>query len=272
MSVPYYVYLRKSALAGLNGPKLAAACGISRADAERVVRSKVPQAVYLLHSAEAAERAVRTLKARRLEAFALTPDTLKNFQPLPVQRAVRDASGVSWWGKDFCLPPGTKIRMIVTGKIQGEWRSTSKPVVPVARRVRGRGRGRREVEVREQGDSLRIAPGRGEEAFCCLIAGVQTAAILFETEFEYETLLPRLAPTRSGNFRETARVAHSLHPGAVYDERLYRFPTVAKDVRIGSWAAEGRTDVSRSSQSGWTGRREISLACLIYLEAFGPGA
>jgi len=250
MAASYLVYLRKATLENVPAQRIAAACRLSRADVDRLIHSRMPQAALVYSTEDAARRAVEALRASGLDAFATTFDALRAFEPVPIRRVSRGPEGLSWWGDSFCIPPHARIRMVVTGKVAGEARTTG---------------------ATPRGAAQRVAPGRGEESFCCLIESVRAAAIVYESTFDFASLLPRLEPTRTQNFLKLVEAARLSFLEAAFDDRLYRFPAAAKSLS-GTWAPEaGMADVGQTSLSGRTSRREVALACLIYLEAGGAG-
>ena len=98
MALPHLVYLRRHAIGLVDARSLAAAAGIGRADAERIIRSKVPQALGMFKSRDGARRIVDKLHAAGLECFHITQEDLAHFRPSLLEYATRDGDEFAWEG------------------------------------------------------------------------------------------------------------------------------------------------------------------------------
>jgi hypothetical protein len=116
----YLVYLRAGAP---DATVLARAAGLARADAERVIRSRVPLPVAVCDSVEAARDAVLRLREAGTDGFVITPEALRRFVPRPLARAERTSLGLRVYGPfdEVDLQPGD-LRMLVFGRIRQEVR------------------------------------------------------------------------------------------------------------------------------------------------------
>ena len=270
MAPPHLVYLRRHSLGLVDGRSLAKAAGIGRADADRIVRSKVPQAISLTKTRDGARRMIDRLAAQGLEAFHVTQEELALFRPLILEHATRDESGIAWEGPGCWIGPGTEVRMIIVGRLQGESIGTPKPAPASRLRVR---RGRRVPPPTPDPAPRRVSAGPVEEGFCCLVQDVRTASMFLESRFDYEKSLPKLAGTRSGNFKLAVELAKQAFPMSGFDERLYRFVQPSRNLAHGNApVVQGLRHPSFGPSTGLTSQREMALSCLVYLETYGPGA
>lgn len=269
MPARYHVYLRRQTLGTITADALAAECGISRADADRILKAKVPQAIRVEDSAEAADDTVAALRTRGFDAFHATPDELRAFSPQPVDRAERTEAGLVWRSGETRL--SWAPRMIVVGKIHSEVRRTQRSGMGVGAGVAAgfaltgmpmmvRGREREVTETT-----------RSEEAFCCLMRSRDEAGVILENGFDFRSALDRVEHVREKNFRKVVDLARGAYPDALFDDRLARYPQAVRlfaEARVESGLITHRT---QTVEAGSTAARTMAAACLIFLEACGPG-
>jgi len=249
--VPYFVYLKH---ASSTQPAALLACGVSRADVDRILKSKLPQAVRVEESEEAANGAIADFRAKGLDAFAVTPQRLHGFTP---------ARCKTW------PPPIDGVKMIILGKIHRESRSvTSSNIDPLAGAAIGYGVGGIPLSIR-QTDRESVSISKEHESFCCLIADLEKAVALMESGFDYKGALDRVELTRERSFLKVVGKARESWPTARFDDRLYRFPASVRMLGKGATISAGPLlTVTKQTQAGSTEERAWATAMLLFLEAF----
>jgi hypothetical protein len=249
--VNYFIYLRHVSSVQ---PAALQACGVSRADVDRILKAKLPQAVRVEESEEAANRAIAELRARGLDAFALTPQQLHDFAP---------ARCKTW------PPPIDGVKMIVLGKIHRESRSvTSSNIDPLAGAAIGYGAGGIPLSIR-QTDRESVSVSKEHESFCCLVADLDKAVALMESGFDYKGALDRVELTRERSFLKLVSKARETWPTARFDDRLYRFPASVRMLGKGAAVSAGPIlTVTKQTQAGSTEERAWATVLLVFLQAF----
>ncbi len=253
MPARYHVYLRRTSLESADPRALAAACGASRADIDRVLKSKIPQAVLVEETPEAADAAVAGLRERGIDAFRISPDDLRAFRPRPILR----------------LPPES-AQMIVVGRIHTESRTTTRSGLdPYAGAGVGYAVTGFPMMARSLVDREQVSVRKDEESFCCLFKNREHAMLILERSFDYRAVLGSLEPTTERNFRRVVEMARTANRDAHYDERLYRYPAAVRLLGGRGRSSGSIVTVAQQVEEGSTGERAMSAALLIYMEAFG---
>ena len=272
MKQTYLIYLRRESLPRATPELLAAALGVSRADANRVVRSKIPKAIAACDAKEEARAMLRSLRGHGLEGVAVTLEALKRFQPVPVERGRRRGRAIVWSASagPALLKPDD-VRMIVVGKIHEKTETrTTVSVNPTFMSGVGMGLMMGPCTGTGFGDRESSQIVRGEESFCCLFKSREEAYLVLETRFEYRSLLPKLEITRERSFLSVARMARETYPGAVYDETLYRSPAAVRMLAASMGNLGGdAVAVVRAVRKGSTAQKAMMVTGLLYLQAFG---
>ena len=272
MKQTYLIYLRRKSLPRATPELLAAAIGVSRADANRVVSSKLPKAIAACDGREEARAMLRSLHGHGLQGVAASMEGLRQFQPMPVERGRQKGHAIVWsTSAGPALLKPDDVRMIVVGKIH-EKRETSTTVRVNLGLLSGVGMGLMGGPFRRtsfgEREGLKIV--RGEESFCCLFKSREEAYLILETRFEYRSLLPKLENTRERSFLSVARMARETYPGAVYDETLYRSPVAVRTLPASMGNLGGDTvAVVRAVRKGSTAQKAMMVTRLLYLQAFG---
>jgi hypothetical protein len=250
--VPHLIYLRHTAIVSSD---TLARCGVSRADADRILKSKLPQAIRVEDTAEAAGRAISELRAAGLDAFVVTPQRLREFSPLLCK---------AW------PPPIDCVRMIILGKIHRESRTvTSSNVDAVAGAAIGYAVGGAPLSIRSTNRES-VSVSKEQESFCCLIADPRNAVALMEFGFDYKGALERVELTRAKSFFKVVTKARESWPGARFDDRLYRFPASVRMFGSGAAVSVGSmVTVSKQTQAGSTVERAWATALLLFLADVG---
>lgn len=255
----HLVYVRRSALAADSGA-LAAACGISRADADRVLKSKAPQAVRVEESAEAATAAVASLSEKGVDAFAVSQDELRAFRPRVIE-VIRPPTTLYEKGTAIDVPD---VGTIVTGKIMSERRMTTRTETGAGAML-GAG-----LIAGSPGIMARVASGessvasRDEESFACLFRESDEAFVVMEASFNYRGTLDRIEPVRERSFLRVVEMARAAWPGAAFDDRLYRWPPAVRTTREMRAKAGFFVDTTNQIDAGSNAERAMALALVIH--------
>ncbi len=257
----HLVYLRRSALAA--GPDaLAAACGISRADADRVLKSKAPQAVCVEQSAEAAAAVVASLREKGIEAFAVSQEELRAFRPRVIE-VMRPPTTLYEKGTAIEVPD---VRTIVTGRIMSERRMTTRTETGAGAML-GAGfmAGAPGIMARVVSGESSVA-SRDEESFACFFREGGEAFVVMEASFNYRGTLDRIEPVRERSFLRVVEMARAAWPAAAFDDRLYRWPPAARTTRETRASAGFLVDTTHQIDAGSNAERAMALALVIDLE------
>jgi hypothetical protein len=248
--VPYFIYLKHASTVQ---PAALQACGVSRADADRVLKARLPQAVLVEKSEEAAQLAIAGLRAKGVEAFTVTPPQLHGFAPVRCK---------TW------PPPIDDVKMIILGKIHRESRSvTSSNIDPLAGSAIGYGAAGMPLSIRGT-DRESVSVSKDHEGFCCLIADLGKAVALMESGFDYRGALDRVELTREKSFLKVVAKARDAWPTARFDDRLFRFPASVRLLGHGATVSAGPLlTVAKQTQAGSTEDRAWATAMLLFLEA-----
>ena len=255
----HLLYLRRSAL-GPGADALAAACGVSRADADRVLKSKTPQAIRVEESPEAAEAAVASLRERGIDAFAVSRDELRAFRPRAVE-VVRPPTTLYEKGTAIDVPD---VRTIVTGRILSERKMTTRTDTGAGAMV-GAG-----LIAGAPGIMARVVSGesslssRDEESFACLFRESGEAFVVMEASFNYRGTLDRIEPVRERSFLRVVEIARAAWPAARFDDRLYRWPPAARTSRETRASAGFLVDTTHQIDAGSNAERAMAMALVIH--------
>lgn len=249
MKARYFVYLRRHIQP--TPEALAEGAGLCRADAMRIVHSKLPQPVAVLGDAETVRDRILNLRAFGLDAMAVTPDAVRRFDPAP-HRSLAE------------FPDG--VRMIVVGKILQE--STSERVVNIEPGLSpsiGLAFMGAPVPIR-LGERTSVKRTSGDESFCCLFRTREECWILRESELDYRELGPKPPLAREQSFLEAVGRVRARYPEAVFDDRLFRFPAGVQDFDRSERIYGGTRETTRT---GTNAPKAYETAHLLYLLAFG---
>jgi len=270
MSDKYLIYLRREEGGGLTSQALAQAAGIARADADRILKSKIPQCVYRCDSRDQVRDRILHLREAGLESVAVTNSALRKFDPITVVRGERSDGGIYWEPKGsegVTLFLGrADVRMMVVGKFHTRKERTIRtgsgsPLLSYA--ILGAPMTTRQVH-----ESRQVT--RDDESFFCLFQSRTDALLVRETEFDFRGSLAERPLTREGAFQAVLRMAREAYPDATFDDVLYRHPASVRMVQT-SFRTEACTLLSVESltKSGSSEERTMMLAYLKYLLAFG---
>lgn len=259
----YLVYLRREVPPRSSPERLARATGISRADADRVLKARTPQSLAVLPNREQASGFLRRLRDSGVAAFAIESKALRRFHPTPIRDASRESDSIVWGG--HALRPG-EVRMIVVGRIRREKASQIRNDSYSAAAFGVAFLDAPAARIGAFQDSPPTVT-RSEESFCCLFRDSEEAYRFRESEFRYRDLLPSLPSTRSKSFRKIVELARAFYPDALYDESLLRAPMAVR--REGGAVRIRGGETVEETKEGSTEGRALTLAYLLFLQAFG---
>ncbi|MHC4606508.1 MAG: hypothetical protein ACYTAF_06190 [Planctomycetota bacterium] len=269
MKPRYHVYLRGKGLQKATNETLSRAAGLARADANRILRSKIPLAVAVCASPKEARAQIRKLRTAGLDGFAVSTQALRAWRPFPVFAVKRTGEGLFWRtkkkGDHWTLVSGGSVRMIVLGKIHTKWQKETRREAHTSGGHFGHGH----IRVRVLG-SERTHTSYDEDAFCCLFLNAEVAYMFRDSGFDFRESLGKPPPTRRGSFQKIVQTARSAYPHAVLDDSLHRRPGTARMFGSSvSCLGDVGTTVTVSRKKGSTADRMMRLAYLKYLQASG---
>lgn len=187
--------------------KLAAASGLSRADAKMLLVSKLPRRVTLEPTAEAATSRARALKDAGFDAFVVSRSALAKSPP---RAKIFSVDGGSLVFDVLRFAPG-ELKLVVEGELQ---RTTEEQETD---RVEDGGRVIREVVDRSRRSDA--------EPFFHLYGDSYRKAVEIRPRgFNFRALGKDFAPTMAMNAARFLALLRSLFPAAVQDDRLRRYP------------------------------------------------
>lgn len=249
MKTRYFVYLRRHIQP--TPEALAEGAGLCRADAMRVVHSKLPQPVAVVGDAEQARERILNMRSFGLDALAVTSAALRRFEPKPA------------YSPDD-LPDG--IRMIVVGKILEEsTRESTQTADPFTQQAIGLAFMGAPVPVRTI-ERTTVKRTSGDESFCLAFRSAEECWGLREAQINYRILGPKPPLAREQSFLEVVRRIRQRFPEAVYDDRPHRFPAGVQTFERSDRYLYGTHETTRT---GTNAPRAFEIAHLIYLLAFG---
>jgi hypothetical protein len=189
---------------------LAAATGLSTADARLLVRSLYPRRLAAFRSAAEAEDRALALRCAGFDAFVVPKEDFDRAVFPKIGSARLEGGGVAFRPAGAFGPGGLKLM------VRGEYRSGRDVIVRQEVRSKGRlvhERVERDQE-RDSHDFLHLYgsdPGTGLE--------------LRARDFEYRSCLgPRFGPTSAANLRAFVELLRETFPDAVYDDLLLKRP------------------------------------------------
>jgi len=220
----YLVFLRRGKPA--DAASLGRALGVSRADADRLAKARVPQPLSVCASAEECRAQIERLRTEGFDALAITTDALARFAPVPLWRAQRRSEGILWSGTqgDFLLRP-EDVRMIVLTRLRWEGRFEGK-----------------------LGDDYVQASGAQETGACLLFHGTEEAYVVAQAQGSFTNLLDHPpSPTSDRMYAEVVRAIRKSYPKAVYDETLFKAPASMRSLGTSSQMWSDGADLGTSS-------------------------
>jgi hypothetical protein len=263
----YFVYLRRHNLASATPELLAEGAGLCRADANRVLRGKLPQSIAVCDDPDQARERITNLRACGLDGIAVTPGALRNFAPRLLVSGLRQRDGILWCGDGGALKV-SGVRMLVLGKIlKSSETTTTTEIDPVYPGTLGFAFMAGQIAATGVAYHSKM---HSDEAYCVLFRSAGEAYLILDGSFQFKSLLQTLSPTREQTFLALSRELRAAYPDAIFDDALFRFPpevdVFQREDRITSGMVSRTT---RSVREGDTQQRTFCLAYLLYLQAFG---
>jgi hypothetical protein len=222
----YLIYLRPDAYENTTSEILSKTAGISRADANRVIRSQVPKSIAVCESPAEVKKRIEELRRKGLDGIAITREAMHAFEPIEVSSATKGDGGMFWNTGDEPIWLGTDdVKMILIGKIQK--RSETEEV--------SRYKGPYDMLVNDFASSSENRPTsnirltrKSSTRFLLLFCGLDEGYILRGDSFDFHTSLGYRAPTRKRSFDALIEILRETHPNALFDDALYNRPQVVQ--------------------------------------------
>ncbi len=263
----FLIYLRPDAYENTTSELLAKAADISRADANRIIRSKVPKSIAVCTSHQQVKKRIEDLRRNGLDGIAITREAMNAFAPIEVSCATKGEGGMFWNTRDETVWLGTDdVKMILTGKIRK--RSETEEA--------SRYKGPYDMLINDFASSSENRPTsnvrltrKSTTRFLALFCGSDEAYLLRGDSFDFHTTLGFRAPTRKRSFDALTEMLQEIHPKAVFDDALYTrpqavrtFETMYKRDEL-ALVAQGASRIKEGSSEG----QMMKLAYLKYATA-----
>lgn len=263
----YLIFLRPEAGKEMAPKALANAAEISRADAHRVLRSKIPEAIAVCRNTEEAKSRIRSLRENGLDGIVVSREAMLSFKPAPVLSAAKGEGGIFWNTKEEPVWLGTDdVRMIVVGKFHSktETQDASRYKEPYDMLF---SYGGGNSENRPPSDVKIIR--RSATRFLLLFRGTNEAYLLRGDGFDFHSTLGYRCTTRKLSFEALIRMIRETHPSALFDDTLYNHPQAIRSFEK-AYNRQGLAMIAESAsrtKGGSTGGRMMTLAYLKYATA-----
>ncbi len=261
----YLIFLRPEACRETTPEALSKAAGISRADANRAIRSGIPRSIDVCENRELAKSRILALREEGLDGIVVAQDALHSLKPIPVTSATEGNMGMFWNTEEEMVWLGTEdVRMIITGKIHGKTQVEAvsgyiSPFIP---------------EIPMMTRSFHPPSGlnltkKTSTRFILLFTGANEAYLVRDNEFDFNTTLGYACTTQKLSFEALLGMIRKSHPTALFDDFLYTRPQEVHILSKGEqvdgipYLAES---VSRTKE-GSTEDRVMMLAYLKYAAA-----
>jgi hypothetical protein len=263
----YLIFLRPEECRGTTSEALSKAAGISRADANRAIRSNIPKSIAVSEDPEEAKFRIRALREAGLHAVAVSQEAMHAFAPTPVLSATKGDGGMFWNTKDEPVWLGTDdVRMIIVGKIH------EKTVTQEASRYKAP----YDMLLSEYSSSSETRPTsdvkitrQSMARFILLFCGSGGCYFVQGDGFDFHSTLGYRCNTRKKSFDALLRIIRENHPAALQDDSLYNHPQAIRSFEK-SFKRDGLALVAESAsrvKTGSTGDRMMMLAYLKYATA-----
>lgn len=199
---------REGASEGGQVERLAAAAGLSNADARQTLNSNIPRRISDHGERSDADEVAARIRAAGFIAFVADAQELSAFRPAEVRGAAFDGGTVAF------RPSGpASLRMIVHGRFTTSTDVRSEATVIDADSFARIGKGSAQVR-QEQGEQFAHFHGQSPGEVVELRAN----------RFDFRCLGPDLAATRAANLRAFLDKLRGLFPQALYDDTLVKHP------------------------------------------------
>ncbi len=224
MKTPRTIYLTRAARGRATAEDLQAAAGLARADADRILKSTLPVPVGHVQSDADEEGLLARLRARGLDGVSVTPEELRAFCPLGIQRVDFGPPLALVAAKPLPLRvEAPRVDTIVLGKVHDrrELRTRTDVDPAVAAGATYYALGTPGVP-RNLVDDETLRVSTSEESFIALIG--EDSWIVRENDFDYRATLGKPEATRERSLLAVLKRLRESFPGAHFDDAPYRRP------------------------------------------------